>query len=111
MRRANRLLAVGALFAAAASSQAEPCSSLEVARWLVGEWIAESGDRRIVETWRDVSPATFEGSGVTTARTGGAMLDSEVLRLVAMADAVFYVAKVAHNPYPVAFRLTSCEAG
>jgi hypothetical protein len=28
-----------------------------------------------------------------------------------MANAVFYIAKVSHNEYPVAFRLVECEDG
>ena len=107
----SRMIAVGALLAATTCAQAAPCTSLQSARWLLGQWAAESSDRIVLETWREVSAATFEGSGVTTGRADGAVLDSEELRLAAMADAVFYVAKVAHNPYPVAFRLTTCEEG
>lgn len=111
MRWSNRVLAGGALLIAAVSAQAAPCSNLDPARWLLGQWAAESGDKRVLETWREVSATTFEGSGVTTTRTDAAVVDGEDLRLVAMLDAVFYVAKVAHNPYPVAFRMTVCEAG
>jgi hypothetical protein len=105
------MITVAALLAATTCAQAAPCDNLHPARWLVGQWAAESSDRIVLETWREASAATFEGSGVTTARSDGAVLDSEELRLVAMADAVFYVAKVAHNPYPVAFRLTTCVDG
>jgi hypothetical protein len=111
MRLPNRVLAGAALLIAAACAQAGPCSNLDPARWLLGQWVAESGDRQILETWREVSATTFEGSGVTTARADATVLDGEDLRLVAMVDAVFYVAKVAHNPYPVSFRMTVCEAG
>jgi len=111
MRCSNRMITVVALLAATTCAQAAPCDSLHPARWLVGQWAAESSDRIVIETWREASTATFEGSGLTTARSDGAVLDSEELRLVAMADAVFYVAKVAHNPYPVAFRLATCEDG
>jgi hypothetical protein len=111
MRLPNRVLAGGALLVAAACAQAAPCGNLDPARWLLGQWAAESGDKWVHETWREVSATTFEGSGVTTARADAAVLDGEDLRLVAMRDAVFYVAKVAHNPYPVAFRMTECDAG
>ena len=110
MQLPNRVLAGGALLVAAACAQAAPCSNLDPARWLLGEWATESGDQRILEVWREVSAKTFEGRGVTTARTDATVLDGEDLRLVAMLDAVYYVAKVAHNPYPVAFRMTVCEA-
>lgn len=93
MRFSTYVLVVGACLAATVRAEAASCSSLQDARW------------------REVSTATFEGSGVTTARADGAILDGEELRLVAMAGAVFYIAKVAHNAYPVAFRMTVCEAG
>jgi hypothetical protein len=89
---------------------ANPCRSLEPARWLVGSWLAPGEQRVVRETWREVSEATFEGDGSTRSRADERPLDSEVLRLVAMADEVFYLAKVAHNPYPVAFRLVACDA-
>lgn len=111
MRCSSRMIAVGALLAATACARAAPCDSLQPARWLVGQWAAESSDRIVLETWREISAATFEGSGVTMGRADGTVLESEALRLVAMANAVFYVAKVAHNPYPVAFHLTTCEEG
>ena len=111
MRLPNRVLAFAALLVAATCARAAPCSNLEPARWLLGQWEAESGDRQVLETWTEVSRKTFEGSGVTTVRADAAVPDGEDLRLVAMLDAVFYVAKVAHNPYPVAFRMTGCEAG
>lgn len=92
------------------SAEAGACSSLETARWLLGSWLADSGQRVVTETWVEASATTFEGAGVTRARADGKVVDGEGLRLLAMADAVFYVAKVAHNDYPVAFRLTTCDA-
>jgi hypothetical protein len=105
-----RLLAACAALLACASAEAGACSSLEAARWLLGSWLADSGQRVVTETWIEASATTFEGAGITRARTDGKVVDGEALRLVAMADAVFYVAKVAHNDYPVAFRLTTCDA-
>ena len=95
---------------AGAAAQAGPCNSLAPARWLLGAWVADGGKRIITETWTEASPTTFEGQGVTRDRNDGSVVDGEALRLVAMGDGVFYVAKVAHNDYPVAFRLTTCEA-
>ncbi len=98
------------LVASAACSvvQAQSCSNLEAARWLLGEWRATRGDRQILERWQQVSSATFEGMG-TTSRDSR-LLESETLRLVAMEQRVFYVAKVAHNDLPVAFALTRCDS-
>ncbi len=104
-----RLLPACAALLACASAEAGACNSLEAARWLLGSWLADSGKRIVTETWIEASATTFEGAGITRARADGNVVDGEALRLVAMADAVFYVAKVAHNDYPVAFRLTNCE--
>ena len=98
MRLPNRVLAGAALLVAATCAQAAPCSNLDPARWLLGQWAAESGDKRILETWREVSATTFEGSGVTSARADAAVLDGEDLRLVVMLDAVFYVARWRTTP-------------
>ncbi len=110
MHMPNRVLAGAALLVAATCAQAAPCSNLDPARWLLGQWAAQSDDKQILETWREASATTFEGSSVTSARADAVVLDGEDLRLVAMLDAVFYVAKVEHNPYPVAFRMTVCDA-
>ena len=105
-----RLRSACAALLACASAEASACSSLEAARWLLGSWLADGDNRVVTETWLEASATTFAGAGLTRARTGGKVVDGEALRLVAMADAVFYLAKVAHNDYPVAFRLTTCEA-
>ena len=39
------------------------------------------------------------------------VVNYETLRLVAMSDGVFYIAKVTHNDLPVPFRLTQCSEG
>lgn len=105
--------AAWATWACATVALAAPpeCSRLETVAWLVGTWQAESGDRLLTETWTSASPITLEGRGVTRSRADGRVLDAEDLRLVAMGDGVFYVAKVAHNERPVAFALNSCADG
>jgi hypothetical protein len=100
-----------AMLAGGGSANASPCSQLDAARWLLGEWVADSGERVVTESWRASSEKTFEGAGVTRAKASGEIVDGEALRLVEMTDAVFYVAKVAHNEYPVAFRLVECDDG
>lgn len=94
----------------AAFAQPPACDRLEVAAWLVGSWQAETGKSVITETWIAASPTTLEGRGITRTRSDGSLRESEDLRLLAMGDGVFYVAKVAHNERPVAFRLTACDA-
>jgi hypothetical protein len=39
------------------------------------------------------------------------MTGGESLRLVAMSGGVYYIAKVSHNAYPVAFALSACSDG
>jgi hypothetical protein len=114
-RDAHRFVALRTLVTAVAllaggAAQAAECTSLEPLRWLLGSWVADSGKRIVTETWTEASPTTFEGDGVTLERSDGSVVDGETLRLVVMGDGVFYVAKVAHNDYPVAFRLTTCQA-
>jgi len=60
MRMPNRVLSGGALLVVAAFAQAAPCSNLEPARWLLGQWAAESGDKRVLETWREAGRLVFE---------------------------------------------------
>ena len=102
-------LAAAALLATSSIGIASPCQSLDTARWLLGDWIADHGDKMVAESWQALGPRTFEGLGTTTAKSGAASTDSEALRLVEMAGEVFYIAKVRHNPYPVSFRLSTCS--
>lgn len=105
-----RRLAALAILTASSAAGAAPCTSLSSAHWMLGEWIAEDGDKVFVETWKQLSSETFEGSGVTTSKASAKPIDGESLRLVQMADRVFYVSKVAHNRLPIAFELTECSA-
>ncbi len=75
---------------------------------LVGEWQAQTKKSVVNESWRKVSEQSFEGQG-QSYDLAGTLKDSEELRLVQMQGAVFYLAKVKHNPLPVAFTLTSCK--
>jgi hypothetical protein len=100
-------MVIGAALCSAANAQ--DCSSLQIAEWLVGEWQTTRGEDRILERWQKVSAATFEGTGTTMRDSKVA--ESETVRLVVMEERVFYVAKVAQNPLPIAFALTQCDAG
>jgi len=107
MKAARSLvLLVGAM--AWGSANAEGCASLEVAEWLLGEWQGTRGASQLLERWQKASTETFEGMGTTTR--SAKVVESETLRLVAMEQRVFYVAKVAQNELPVAFALTQCDA-
>lgn len=108
---ASAILLLASAHAAPAHADVASCANLDSVAWLLGTWRAESRDTLIAETWVAVSGTTYEGRGVTRSRTDGSVRDEEDLRLVAMGDGVFYVAKVAHNQQPVAFRLTACGDG
>lgn len=102
LRRRHGVAAIAGLLLACtpavpARAEAAPCSRLEAVAWLLGTWRAESRDTLIAETWAAVSDTTFEGRRVTRSRSDGSIRDAEDLRLVAMGDGVFYLAKVAHD--------------
>ena len=78
---------------------AETCTSLERADWVLADWVSAEGP---TESWHRAGARTFEGAG--TSGPG-----SEALRLVEMSGQVFYIAKVAHNELPVAFKLVECS--
>lgn len=88
---------------------AEPCDSLEGLKWLLGEWTSHDGESVTVESWSAVSSQTMEGSGVTREKSTDKVVHSESLRLVSMSGGVYYLAKVGHNPLPVAFKLVECD--
>ncbi len=90
--------------------QAKNCDTVESLMWLVGNWNSENSKLKINESWKRISDKTFEGSGYTYSIEKNKIVSSETLRLVEMSGEVFYVAKVASNDLPVAFKLTSCTA-
>lgn len=102
------LLSLGGTRVAAAAD----CRALKHLTWLLGTWRMETETRRVYERWAAVSTETWEGYGETRALGAdgapGELLESETLRLVEMEGEVYYIAKVAHNALPVAFRLTQC---
>ncbi|NRA83806.1 MAG: hypothetical protein HRU22_08575 [Gammaproteobacteria bacterium] len=89
--------------------QAATCDTLESLTWLVGNWHTENKKLQINESWRRVSTKTLEGDGNIYSTTKNKLISAETLLLVEMSGAVFYVAKVASNDLPVAFKLTSCS--
>lgn len=100
------------LTTAASTADAAPaCDSLASLRWLLGDWVADGSQTSFHESWTEVAPHTFEGAGIERAKADGSVKGSEVLRLVEMAGAVFYISKVTHNELPVAFRLNECADG
>ncbi|MGD9897823.1 MAG: DUF6265 family protein [Calditrichaceae bacterium] len=74
--------------------------------WFLGDWESDDGKTITRETWKKVSPKTYEGKGFTENKLTREILNSETLRLAVMSDDIFYIADVSHNEFPVAFRLT-----
>lgn len=99
------------LYLVAATAQASGCNSLESLRWLLGDWTADGSKSAFHESWTEATPKTFEGTGIERAKPDASIKGSEALRLVEMAEGVFYISKVAHNELPVAFRLNECADG
>jgi len=105
--RLNRWI-LGVVACLAAATAAADCRSLAEFRWLLGEWLADGERRTFHESWIEAASNTFEGTGIERAKAGGAVKGGESLRLVEMADGIFYISKVDHNELPIAFRLTAC---
>jgi len=87
-------------------AKAESCHSFTTIDWLLGSWISNNEKQVITESWQKVSPTTVEGKGTTFSM--GKQKSSESLRIVEMSGALFYLAKVNHNPLPIAFKLITC---
>lgn len=103
------LIALAVLMVPLPAAGAGECQSLDKLDWLLGDWTTSPTRIVIRESWRRVSDATFEGESITTSVADGTVVNYETLRLVAMSDAVFYIAKVTENDLPVPFRLTRCS--
>ena len=93
-----------------AALRAESCHSLQALDWLLGDWEYLRNGKITRESWRRVSPGTFEGQAQTSLRNRKTPLSSETLRLLSMDNDIFYLAKVSENEYPVAFKLRKCSA-
>ena len=98
----------GIFFMMLPSTSSAACDSLQTIDWLLGKWHARAGDSKAVEEWLQVSTSTFEGMGRTVSATGDIQND-EVLRLVYLRNNVYYLADVAHNPMPIAFKASICS--
>lgn len=84
--------------------------TLEDLRWLLGAWERVSAKSVSVEEWRQLTTKTWEGVSwrVKAGTTDTTIV--EKLLLAEMEGEIFYIAKVAENPFPVPFRLTSVSS-
>ncbi len=88
---------------------ATPCHSLTSVSWLNGHWQYQGDGQKVRESWWAVSENTMEGEGQTRT-TSNERVSAETLRIVAMSNMVFYLAKVDSNLLPIAFKLIDCES-
>jgi peptidoglycan/xylan/chitin deacetylase (PgdA/CDA1 family) len=88
---------------------AHACSSLDDLDWMLSDWASRSSQSLTTESWRRVSEQSAEGLGFVFSLPDFKLTSSESLRLSSMSGGVYYTAKVAHNEYPVSFKLTSCS--
>ncbi len=89
------------------SQKNEASTELESFNWLLGTWKNETSRGTSYEVWTRVSDRTFEGDSYTIK--GGERHHNEFLRIAQFGSEIFYVSKVAHNKYPVGFKLVKVE--
>jgi len=84
-----------------ANVNAASCHSLTDLTWLLGQWQTQNQQPLTSEHWTQLSDKTFAGTGISGN-------SRESLRLLTMSGEIFYLAKVSHNPVPIAFKLVHC---
>jgi len=85
---------------------AQTGKNLDELNWLANNWISVGEKFTTYENWQKISPITFEGTGLTIKKATNDTTNFESLLLVKMAGEIFYIAKVAHNQFPIGFKLT-----
>jgi len=73
--------------------------------WIADSWVSASGETTSYEEWKVINNDLYEGGSKTIKE--GKTIFSETLKIENIAEGIFYVADVAHNPAPVKFKLTS----
>ena len=105
--RTGWIVVVLALGGGGSSDAAE----LDDLAWLEGTWQRESSRGPIYERWVRLSDSTWEGDSWREQATDGQQRPLESLLLAEMGGELFYIPKVAENPLPVPFKLTSLADG
>ena len=75
--------------------------------WLTGTWKREGRRGPVYEKWTKVSDHTFEGASYRIS--DGDTTITEILLLAQFGDEIYYIPKVAHNVYPVPFKLIKTD--
>lgn len=92
-----------------APADAQNCSSIDELSWLVGRWESRYETSLSTETWTRTSENVLEGKSNSFALPDFRQTFSESMRLASFEGAFYYTVKVAHNTYPVSFKLISCS--
>lgn len=103
----GRITISAALILSAAATVAAAMNELVRLAWLEGTWKRDTSRGTRYETWQLLSASTMEGHSWSVAKVDGARRPLESLLLVHMSGELFYIPKVAENPFPVPFKLTS----
>ena len=108
MRTVNALLATVCLLGALQLHAASPPAPVNLDRlsWLLGSWVTPGEAWQTFERWERVGPDVFRGIGGSLDLGDGSTRVMETLHLLHIDGELFYLAKVAENPLPTAFRLT-----
>jgi hypothetical protein len=83
-------------------------SDLKTFDWLAGSWKSAGGKTTSFEVWTKVSERTLEGDSYFFKN--GEKVVTEYLRIELFGDEIFYTSRVAHNKYPVPFKLIKADA-
>jgi len=94
-------------FGKLSAQQPHSVPDLKSLDWLIGTWKRETSRGMMIEKWTKVSELTLEGESFTIQN--GDTTFAEYLRLLQFGKEVFYTAKVAHNKYPVQFKLIKAD--
>ena len=78
--------------------------------WILGTWHMDGRSHNTVEIWQEVSDRTYEGGSYVISLVDGDTTFTESLRIVEMGGAIYYIAAVGHNPYPVPFKLVKLDS-
>ena len=98
---AQRLMLVVFVLATTTALALDP--GVEQLSWLAGDWVGTLGEAQVEEMWLPPAGGAMLGLGRTLA--GGQQVEFELLRLVAGADGVEYLASPGGRCPPTPFRL------
>lgn len=96
------------LFSLPTLAQTE-CATLDKANFLFDQWQTAQSGKRTTEHWWVIDEMNAQGVG-RWINSEEKISYQEELRLIVMQDQLYYLAKVAQNPLPIAFKAIKCES-